>query len=272
MFKNLFLGLLFFCLTFTLGVVNSIKFDSKKCSATADNIYDYSIYGVREYFNDTYSNDEKKYLYSSENTNSKKIIANVKNFNQIELNRSYYRNTNTNISGSCTIVACLGLLNYFGNEKGEFAINDTYSKAFIKIFNACLEAGYTSTNNGTDMSDEDNCVDIAFNTYGSSREGNINWWYLYDNICDAVDCNSPIIFDLTDHSTVAIGVTEFYVTYEETYTTGMWWWKKEEKRTVTDIIEFVIVNDGWGTNNGSLVPVSMITNIWGNMQVCWAEL
>lgn len=173
-------------------------------------------------------------------------------------------NGNDSINGTCTIVECLGLVNFYGNERDKLLKNDTSS-------DACLDAGTTKVSSGTSASKVNNCVTESFKAYNSNRTGNTNWWYLYNNIKDEVNGNSPIIFDSTNQSTVAVGLTSFNVTYTEDYTKGALWWKETHTRTVTKTEEFIIVNDTLGRYTKSIVPVELISNITNGMQVCWFE-
>lgn len=177
------------------------------------------------------------------------------------------------IDGTCTIVSCLGMINYFGNICGEFSLDSDYNDVFVKIFDGCLANGYVTIKGGTEKEDDDDCLSLSFSTYGSTRTGNSNWWLLENNIKDAVNGNTPIMLSLTNHSVVVVGKTKYSVSYKKTYTTGMWWWKETVTEIVTEDEEFVIVNDGWGSSSYSgLIPFSKITNITDGMQVIWAEL
>lgn len=280
MIKNLFLGALCFFGTLGFGVTKAVEKNNDSnvvMSATFDNIY-YDCFIEDNYLGDYFKNKYSSLIRYEEIKTERKTIPNVRNFYQNYLNNYYnekYNLTNEDnmITGTCGMVACAIMVNYFGKTRGEFPINETDKDMFVKIFDACLAEGYTSIKSGTDKDDLDDCVDVSFSSYGSKRTGNTNWWYLEDNIRDAVNGNTPILLALYDHECVVVGVTKFGVTYEKTYTTGMWWWEKTITEIVTETEEFVIVNDGNGGEvYGGLVPFSMITNYQKGMQVTWAEL
>lgn len=248
--------------------INTAKYNN--CAASSDDCFSYTSYKVNEYFRNKYGNS----VSVSENS-SGKILLNVDNFSQTALN-NYYNNkkndgSDNDVNNSCTMVACLGLANYYGNTCGEFYFGNT-SDAFIKIYDSCLEKGYTTVNSGTSKSKVNNCVTQSFSTLNSDRKGNTNWWNLYDNLNESIRENrNPLIFDLTNHSTVACGITSYNYSYTETYTTGILWWKKTQQRTVNGSEEFIIVNEGWGRYTKSLIPKEKITNATSGMQVCYAE-
>lgn len=80
-----------------------------------------------------------------------------------------------------------------------------------------------------------------------------------------------MIFDLTDHSTVAKGYVTYSFDYKETYTTGALWWKKKKTRITSTTKDFIIVNEGWGWIDGGLVDCKRIKNVTYGMQICYAE-
>lgn len=264
--------------SFLLGaniIIGSYCICNEKCvhnhAASSNDCISYNTYGEKEYFINEYGDTVK----FSENLSAKYLINNVTNFSQSFLN-TYYNSCkddgkDNDITGTCTIVACLGMVYYFGSNLNEYKI-DNSSDMFIDIYDKCLSKGYTTRQDGTSKTKVNNCLTTAFSVCGSQREGNTEWYYLYDKLSDFIrNNNTPLIFDLTNHSVVACGFTSFDLSYTETYTTGMWWWKEEHTREVTTSEEFVIVNEGWGRASKSLVPTKKITNIYDGMQICYAE-
>lgn len=192
------------------------------------------------------------------------MIYFVENFDQNKLNNYYNSKVSKEsdkITGTCTIVACLGMINYYAYELEEFEIPDTYEECFVKIYDAILNAGYTSKTKGTSMSKVNNCLTKAFKTYGSGHKGNTEWFYIYKKTKNKITNDKrPLIFDLTNHSTVACGFTIYNVTY-----------KNGNNENITTSEEFVIVNEGWGFETKSLVPTSKISNATKSMQICYAK-
>lgn len=255
---------------FSFCVLNSKINKTKYNGATSDDCMSYTSYEVKNYFKNKYGDS----VSVSENLDGK-ILLNVENFSQYWLNRYYNEKKNdgleNDVNNSCTIVACLGLANYFGNTNGEFPFEST-DDAFIRIYDSCLKKGYTTINSGTQKSKVNNCVTQSFSELNSNRKGNTNWWDLYDNINESISINrDPLILDLANHSTVACGLTSYNYSYTETRTTGILWWKKTEERIVTGKEDFVVVNEGWGRYYKSLIPKEKIKNITSDMQVCYAE-
>lgn len=245
--------------------------NSNKMAASGDDVIRYYDENIGKYFSNKYGES----VSYKENSEKKFLINNVTNFSQTYLNNyynNYYKDVSKKIDGTCSIVACLGMIYYYKNQKNEFQATDTSNKMFINIMDACLDKGYTKRSGGTSNSKLNNCLTQSFKTYNSNKNGNTEWYSLYDKMKNMIENNNlPLIFDLTNHSTVACGFTSFKYTYTETYTTGSLWWKKTKTKQTNGIEEFVIVNEGWGYQTKSIIPKSMITNIFDNMQICFAE-
>ncbi|MBR6287940.1 MAG: hypothetical protein IKR19_01175 [Acholeplasmatales bacterium] len=194
----------------------------------------------------------------------------IKAYDQETLNNYYFDVRKKEIGGTCEIVACLEMLMYYSSVDSDFCVNDTPEDAFVKIFDACIKDGSTTYKEGTDASCADNCVDITFESYGSDREGNTNWYYLFDNICDSVNSRNPIILDIPGHSTVVFGLETYRVYYSEKV--------GNKSYTKSKDVEFVSVLTGWKDYaldekmfSKGMYPVSKITNHYGGYQVVWAE-
>lgn len=268
--------LLFTSLTIGAGLVIGSCFykhgvETVDTAASSNECISYTNYSVKNYLTSEYG----KIISYSENTSNKFLINNVKNFSQSDLN-DYYNSikndgTSNDITGTCTIVGCLGMVYYFGNNLNEYVV-EYYEDMFVKIYDNCLNAGYTTRQSGTSKTKVNNCLSKAFDTYYSNRSGNTEWYYLYKKLNKFIrEENTPVLFDLTNHTVVACGFTTYDFSYEETYTTGSLWWKEEKTRTVSTSEEFIIVNEGWGRYSKSLVSTNRITNIYDGMQICFAE-
>lgn len=233
---------------------------SNKMAASSDDVIRYCDQGVNSYFKKKYSN----IISVREDTSEKTLVYFVENYDQTRLNNYYnskVSNENDKITGTCTIVACLSMITYYSYELEEFEISESNEECFIKIYNACLNAGYTTRVKGTSMSKVNNCLTKSFKTYGSKHEGNTEWFRIYKKTKKKIENDKlPLIFDLTNHSTVACGFTTYNVTY-----------KDSSNNTITASEEFVIVNEGWGYDTKSLVPTSKISNATKSMQICFAE-
>ncbi len=244
-------------------------------AASSSDVYVYSVDGAKNYFNTLFDSKNKMSIIEAhENENSKKSNENVRNFDQAELNSKYNRDKKDNqrIDGTCSIVATLGLVDYFGKNVDYFEMSDDDSENFSKIYDACLNKNYTTRKEGTSKSKINNCVTESFSACGGDRKGNTNWWEIHNNIRDAVSGNTPIILSLTNHSTVVVGLTSYDYTYKVLEEVGWWIWEKHlEERTYTVSKEFVIINEGWGRETHSIVPLEKITDIRDGNQVCWAE-
>ena len=242
--------------------------------ATIDDCITYAVGDVESYLKDYF---EAESISATENLMNKRLID-VPNFNQKKLNEHYnFHNRDDSqgdITNTCTIVACLGLVHYFGNDLGEFYIEDKMSSnVFVKIFDHCYENGYTTRNLGTPASKVNNCLTSSFELYGSERKGNTNWYNLDVSLLENINIkNEPLILDLKKHSTVACGITTFSYSGLKKFTTGSLWWKKTEVRSISGEIAFIIVNEGLGYDTRSLVLLDKITNITDDIQVCIPKL
>ncbi len=272
------------CFLCTLGIISLVislfKLNSNEdfivvennTAASSEDVYDYSISGVKSYLNKIYGDGKVKNITQT----SKQINEDVANFSQSDLNKNY-NNRKGNVgekdkaTGTCTIVACLGLVTYF-SDIDDFDISDSYYDNYENIYDACLIKKYTTLNNGTQKNKVNNCVTESFNVNNSSRKGNTNWWELHNNIRDAVNNNTPIILDLKNHSTVVVGLATYEYDCEKEVEVGWWFWeKRKEIQTIHESKEFVIINEGWSYSGHSIVPLELITDTWDGHQVCWAE-
>ncbi len=194
----------------------------------------------------------------------------VTGYDQIEFNAYYKSVTNKEISGTCEIIACLELLMYYDSVDNDYSVNDTPKNAYVKIFDACINDGSTTYNNGTKASWADDCVDVTFETYGSDREGNTNWYYLLDNIYDSVNGRSPIILDIPGHSLVVCGIESYAATIKKSV--------GGKNYNTTTREEYVSVVTGWNDPTDQITrfskgmyPILKITNHSDGYQVVWAE-
>lgn len=198
-------------------------------------------------------------------------ITGVKNFDQTDLNIAYSSKNNKTINDTCTIVACTEMVCYYGDYLNEFKIDDSTTETFINIYDRCMQAGYTTYTNGTLKLGEGYCLTESFKLYSSKRGASSDWWDLQSNIDKCVENKYPMILDLRNHSVVVCGKIRYGVVYLEKYWDGFLWWGSEKTREKRVIEEFVIVCDGWGRNNKSVVYYPKITNfVSGFMQVTWA--
>ena len=267
--KNYIINNLLFVevMTFVAGLFLIISNKNNNTAASSDDVISYNNYYVEKYLSLSYDGINNLH----EDIDNRFMIDNVKNFDQNLLNNYYNQNHTNQITGTCTIVACLGMINYYGNVKGEGKINDSYYETFTNIFTNCYDSGYTSLSDGTSKTKVNDCLSKSFETYNISRKGNTEWYYLESKIRDNTSNGNPVIFDVTNHSTVVIGLTRYIFDYQETYTTGALWWKETKTRTSQSYKDFVIVNEGWGRINRSLIDCEKIKNITSGMQICYAE-
>lgn len=123
----------------------NIEYKNNNMAASGDIIYN-SIFDVKNYLLEDY--DEVSNLKELD----KVCVDGMDNYSQTKLN-SYCNNTYAmDISGTCTIVACLGMVNYYGNVKNEGIYTDSPEEAFYNIYKKCYNKGYTTKKSGTSMS------------------------------------------------------------------------------------------------------------------------
>ncbi len=277
MIKNLIMGALAFLSTLAIGVSTSKKIGvfetGTLMAASSEDVIEYDHSEVLKYFQNEYG---EKNVYDLKLTYDNSFY--IQNFKQSDLNEMYNLEYDLDedsekapIQKKCTLVACLGLVNYYSNTLGEFESDSNTDEIYLKIVNACLKEGCAKRTVGVDTGDVDDCVSTSFKRFGSKRRGDSNGFYLLDNINDAIRWKSAVIFDLTNHSTVVRGKVKYELTYNKKYTEGILWWKKTKYKKVTETFEFIHINEGWGYRNGALVRSDKIYNIFSEQQVTWAK-
>ena len=155
--KYVFIGLLSFCIVFVVGICDLIDVGHYyNGSMTAEGIYNNRQYNrlnegknIEKYFIDKYNKTVEFYEIDEDRV----YIDNVDNFNQNDLNEYINKqkgfSEKEQIDGTCTIVACLGIVNYYGYVLGEAEITDSTSDMFVKIWDECYKKGYTTKKSGT---------------------------------------------------------------------------------------------------------------------------
>ena len=257
---------------FDYEIKNPIICTENDTAASANDMFDYNNQGALEYLTRIYGDGKVSNIKEKNAT----LNDDVQNYDQNALNDRYnsekgYVKDSDKVTGTCAIVACLGLVSYFSTIDG-FEISDSFYENYVAIYEACLNKGYATKQNGTSKSKVNNCVTESFSVFNSSRKGNTNWWELHNNIRDAVNSNTPIILDLTNHSTVVVGLTSYEYDCEKEVEVGWWIWdKKKENRTFHETKEFVIVNQGHKFYERSIIPLELVTDTRDGHQVCWAE-
>ena len=178
-----------FIFTAILTVTNFLSFLLNNSFSAKDEkvkknlfIYNYDSDGAKEYLESIYGEGNVSNVFE-DNLN---MIENTHNYDQSDLNEIYNSKNSTSISDTCTIVACLGIIDYYGSID-EFEYNNFWYQNYGTIFEACLNKKYTTINSGTPKDKVDDCVTESFNVFGGNRKGNINWWKIHDNIRDAVN-------------------------------------------------------------------------------------
>lgn len=282
MFKGLFLSVLTFISTVTFCVTGTkriiqLNFDEERVGAfTSDDLivyktYDFGYDRIRNYYENLYGSEN---VYDLEFVDD--VFYNVPNFNQITLNEMYNdeygllgeESKKLPIKDTCTLVACMEMVNYYSNVLGQFKSDSNTDELYMKVVNACLKAGCTSRQKGTYDSEADNCVTASFKRFGSGREGNTNWYWLVDNIRDAVRWRSALMLNIGDHSVVVRGLLRYKLTYNygAVFGSSSLIYKK------TQIVEFIHVSEGGNFGpNGALIPADRISNHRDHHQVTWAE-
>lgn len=208
---------------------------------------------VEEYLTEEYADYDDVTISAGAETK-----IDTKNYSQSKLNSYYKSVTGDTVSGTCSEVATLSLIEFY-SELEEFFTNSSYQDTFVDILTIALNEGYYTVDDGTQQTKLDSLVTDSFSFYGSSNEGNNDYFNLYSTICEKVDEGVPVLFDITGHTMVACG----YVTYTTTYTKS-----NGKTKTVTD--DFVIVNDGWSNDRQySYFPEALIsTNIFTRWEFC----
>lgn len=277
MIKKLLVGALVFASTLACGITTVKKIQSE--IAKIDMYSALSSDDMIEYKIDDYGYDEVlsyfEGVYGQENVLNLEFVSdtfyNVPNFNQMTLNDDYNDEydlgkdgNKAKIDNTCALVACAEIVDYYSNILGEFNSETDRLELYMKVVNACLKAGCTSRFDGTYKSDIEDCVSVSFKRFNSKRRGDSNWFYLLDNIHDAVKWRSALQLSLSDHSVVVCGLLKYKLTYLKKHPIGKYLKK-------VDTFEFVHICDGWGSDYGSIIPADRIGNITSGHQVTWAK-
>jgi hypothetical protein len=278
MIKKLLVGLLSFSATLACGITtvkeieNEIhKVDMSNAVSSDDMIeYDPNNYGYNDILN-YYRN-----LYGEENIYNLEFVSdvfyNVSNFNQNDMNLAYNLeydlyspDTKDPIDNTCALIAVTEIVDYYSNILGEFKSDSDENELYMKVVNACLKAGCTSRQDGTEKGEIADCISAGFKRFGSKRRGDSNWYYLLDNIKDAVRWRSALQMSLSDHSVVVRGLLKYKLTYNKPFLNGT------ARLKTTETVTFVHISEGWGYDYGALIPADRIYNRSSGHQVTWAK-
>lgn len=263
--KRFFLFLFTVFLGFTVSLLVQSAFntyDAAKSSGTSADVIQ-TKNGVTTYLKDKYSSYSK--VTVSAGTEKK---LNTYNFSQGTLNDYFNANyqlaNDESVTGTCSLVEILSLLEYYDRVKGQTDLPSTTNEAFCDIVLVAISNEYYTVGEGTKGDDVDNLLNDMFYFYHSTNTAYLDHLNIYSHIKSEIDASRPVGFGINGHGMVGAG----YVTYTTTYetTSGVLWWKKTVTTTKTD--DFVIVNDGWtnssdgGDGQYSCFPTSSIgTNI-----------
>lgn len=274
-FNNIIFGLLSFVFVSMVLIDGGNISASQNCeSATASDCIIYDDYHVKSSIEKNCGKDISNF---KEEMSEKTLISSVTNFNQTNCN-NYYNDALTDdvesqkITGTCTIVATLSLVDYFYLKDNNTNIPADSYETFCNIFDACLNKGYTSRTHGNNSTKANNIISQGCDVVELERKGNTNWWNIYSNLEAAIKTNKvPIYFRLDGHSTVACGLTTYSYDIKTTITTGSLWWKKTKVVTEHKIENYVIVNEGYGRISRSVISTRKITSGPNGTFVCWVE-
>lgn len=272
MIKKLLVGLLSFSATLACGITTLKKIGvSNEINISMSSLSNNNLRGsaseycipynssnpeesVREYFEKNYIN-----VYSIELIEDNSYY--VPNYDQGDLNERYNdeyglteKTKKKAITNTCTLVACMEVVDYYSNIIGEFTSDTDEYELYMKVVNACLKAGCTSRRDGTGFNKIDDCVDASFKRFGSKRRGDTNIFFLDDNVRDAVRWRSALIYDLPTHSTVVRGIVKFKVKYSQSPMTLLPDGAPSVDKVSTKTVEFIHISEGYGRLEGSLIP------------------
>lgn len=183
---------------------------------------------------------------------------NSQNYDQSVL-RKYYNNNNGTAKdltdGICWCAATTSLLKFFKVSKGK----DELAKSLIE---QALSKGWISaTDTGMSAWDHDDLVTFGFTNNSIKKEGNLDFYGIYDTLKSEVDNGRVVLFMVEDHTMTGCGYVQYTVNYTKTNSKG-------KKTSESDKVDYVIVNDTWSDSRQySYFPEDEIgTNIftrWG---------
>lgn len=152
-------------------------------------------------------------------------IKNIKNANQIELNRIYENEKGLDegsINGTCSKVAAAIVIDYYDNaglldiEKTDVSLTDR----FISIMENC-----NGKTNGTSFFNVDDLIKDELKEMGANNK-----------VMESGTEIAPNILSLKNHTVIVVGKVTYLTTTKRNL-------KKED--------EFLIVNEGWSNNYGT---------------------
>ena len=268
-------------LTFALTATANAKTDNNmpsKCGSSEDIItyagenktvgktynfttYSYTIYSKEAVFDDNLIKNNV-----TENYGSKKDFKYVgyaykcimsENLRQSSMNIQYEKNTGTKVDNSCSVVASTIMIRDFNGKSGVNTNNESDQQIFDTCMGTAINNNLKKPTTGMINSNIAKLMTKMFINYGSSLKGKAGDSKVYSTLENEIMDGKVAHFGQPTHSTICVG----YLTAEYTYTktSGILWWKST--KTVTEEVDYLIINDGWSTNyDYSLFPVSCIEN------------
>lgn len=177
------------------------------------------------------------------------------NLSQSYMNSQYESETGTHIDNSCSVVASTIMLRDFNGISGVNTNHESDEQIFNTSMDTALSNKYNKPTSGMTNDNIAKLMTKMFNYYGSTLKGKAGDSKVYSTLENEIMNGRVAQFGQPTHSTTCVG----YLTAEYTYTktTGALWWKST--KTVTEEVDYLVINDGWSTNyDYSLFPVSCI--------------
>ena len=228
--------------------------------------YNFSTYSYTVYSKEIVFDDDLIKNDVTENYSSKKDFKYVgytyncimsENLDQNDLNEKYFLSYKKYITNTCSVVATTIIMRDFNGKSGVNTNNESEQQIFNRSMDTALSNGYNDHTNGMEVGNLPKLMTKMFNYYGSSLKGKGGSSKVYSTLKEEIMNGRVAKFGVPGHATVCVG----YLTAEYTYTktSGILWWKST--KTVTEEVDYLIINDGWATDyDYSLYPVSCISD------------
>ncbi len=172
--------------------------------------------------------------------------VNCNNHNQTKL-REYFNKHNgdrTDIAeGICWASATTSLLEFYKASKKSsnvicFDVIDMAERNSYVVYGTDGKVFY---DDGFTHDNQDNLITKMFKKYSMDKKGNNDYYNIYKTLTKEIDSGRAVIFSIKGHTMTGSG----YVTYKVKY------FKKNllgKKVSVTEELNYVIVNDTWAEN------------------------
>ncbi len=251
---NLLISALFIGVTAFSVNRNETNYNESDAINLNDNLNnnDYSLYGTQslldpvDYINSRY---DASSVYMTEGY----YLSGWVYTDQTQLNKTYNDNHNSQITGTCGVVACTSASYYIAKKYNYSNIPsdlDTIFEKYIGYYNI-------TGSEGTSSSSYKNAIPWLFDTYGYTIKANRSTVFnKYTKMKEKARAKVPTIISTSNttlypsHAMVVIGYKTYKITYKN----------KNKDKTTTET--YYAVDEGWGRDKPAYLLEGNMPGIW----------